>query len=198
MGNGFLSIVFTQVEDMKGELITGPSLAELLDNLYDRLKDDEAVVLMVKKDCTLICTRQKGHGDHVLKKFTNFGFAGGSSHVSVEKAKELSYAIRTIADNLPEYCYQAIAGDKAALRQTTNHLFKVYSKKAERMKVKGKPAKEIAQVLGRHDQIKRYLDLNDDELVSSIDTLIIEVPKNPETFENLDELAAIGNKAVED
>ncbi len=192
MGNGYASIIFTSVDDMRGELITGNSLAALLDNIYDQLKDDEAVVLMVKKDCTLVCTRQKGHGDHILKKFTNFGFAGSNSHVSIDKAKELSYAIRTIADNLPNYCYQAIAGDKSALRQTTKHLCKIYAKKAERMKAKGKPARQIADVLGRHDQIKRYLDLSDDELVSSIDTLVIEVPKCPEVFENLDELLAIG------
>lgn len=197
MGNGFLSIVFNQVDEMKGELTTGAGLSALLDLLYDQLRDDEAVVLMVKKDCTLVCTRQKGHGDHVLKKFTNFGFAGDYSHVSVKKAKELSDSIRTIASNLPAYCYDAIAGDKEALRQTTDHLLKVYAAKAERMKAKGKPPKEIAQVLGRHDQIKRYLDLNNDELASSIDTIIVEVPKCPETFENLDELAAIGNKVLD-
>ena len=127
-----------------------------------------------------------------MKKFTNIGFAGARNGISLGKADSLSTAIRVIADNLPEYCYDAIKGDKQALRKTTEHLFKVYKKKAERMKAKGKPNKEIAQVLTRQDEIGRYLELDDDELASVIDTLIIEVPKRPELFEELDELAAIG------
>ena len=192
MGNGFLSIVFSRVDEIKGEITTDQGLCALLDGLYSKLHEDEAVVLLVKNNCTLVCTRKKGHGDHVLKKFTNIGFAGVNNGVSLGKADSLSTSIRTIADNLPEYCYEAIKGDKKALRKTTEHLFKVYKKKAERMKAKGKPNKEIAQVLTRQDEIGRYLDLNDDELASVIDTLIIEVPKCPEKFEELDELAAIG------
>ena len=192
MSNGFLSIVFSRVDEIKGEITTNQGLEALLDSLYSKLADDEAVVLMIKNDCTLVCTRKKGHGDHVLKKFTNIGFAGNKNGISLGKADCLATAIRVIADNLPEYCYEAIKGDKKALRKTTEHLFKVYKKKAERMKAKGKPNKEIAQVLTRQDEIGRYLELNDDELASVIDTLIIEVPKRPEIFEELDELAAIG------
>ena len=170
MGNGFLSIVFSRVDEIKGEITTDQGLCALLDGLYSKLHEDEAVVLLVKNNCTLVCTRKKGHGDHVLKKFTNIGFAGVNNGVSLGKADSLSTSIR----------------------KTTEHLFKVYKKKAERMKAKGKPNKEIAQVLTRQDEIGRYLDLNDDDLASVIDTLIIEVPKCPEKFEELDELAAIG------
>jgi hypothetical protein len=197
MGNGFLSIVFSRVDEIKGEITTDNGLEALLDSLFSKLMDDEAVVLMIKNNCTLICTRKKGHGDHVLKKFTNIGFAGSKGGVSLGKAEALSNAIRTIADNLPEYCYDAIKGDEQALRKTTEHLFKVYKKKAERMKAKHKPAKEIAQVLARQDEIGRYLELEDGELSNVIDTLIIEVPKCPEKFEELDELAAIGVEEID-
>jgi hypothetical protein len=162
----------------------------MLDDLYASLDFDEAVVLMIKKDCTIICKRKKGHGDQVLKKFINFGFCP-LGH-ACRKGQSLSLAIRTIADNLPEYCYEAILGDEKALRKTTEHLLKVYKKKAERMRKKKKKAQDIAQVLARHDEIQRYLELSDVDLAASIDTLIIEVPKNPKVFEELDELVAIG------
>lgn len=192
MRNAYMSVIFSCVDEIKGEITTGHGLEVLLDSLYSNLADDEAVVLMIKSDCTLVCTRKKGHGDHVLNKFTNVGFAGKKNGVSLGKANCLATAIRGIADNLPEYCYEAIKGDKKALRKTTEHLFKVYRKKAERMKAKNKPAKEIVQVLARQDEIGRYLELDDHELANAIDTLIIEVPKCPEKFEELDELAAIG------
>ena len=198
MGNGFLSIIFSRVDEIKGELTTDRGLEALLDHLYSNLSEDEAVVLMVKNNCTLVCTRKKGHGDHVLKKFTNVGFAGSKSQISANKADVVATAVRTIADNLPEYCYDAIKGDEQALRKTTEHLFKVYRKKAERMKAKNKPAKEIAQVLARQDEIGRYLELDNSELANVIDTLIIEVPKCPEKFEELDELAAIGVEEIID
>ena len=183
MGNAFLSVVFSHVDEIKGEITTSYGLQALLDSLYSNLAEDEAVVLMIKSDCTLVCTRKKGHGDRVLNKFANVGFAGKKNGVSLGKANCLATAIRGIADNLPEYCYEAIKGDKEALRKTTEHLFKVYRKKAERMQAKKKPAEEIAQVLARQDEIGRYLELNDTELSNVIDTLIVEVPKCPEKFE---------------
>lgn len=186
MKNGFLTLLFQELDDIKGELATEMGLLALLDSLYDKLSEDESIVILVKKSCTLVCTRKRGHDDKVLKKFTNLGFGTKGSRVLTE-------AIKSLAENLPEYCYDAIAGDKAAIRKTTEHLKKVYGKKVERMKAKGASNKEIAQVLVRQDEITRFLELSDDELADVIDAVLIEIPKVPEVFEYLDELTAIGS-----
>ncbi len=182
---GYLTLFFQEIDDIKGELATEMGLLALLDKLYDLLEEDEAIVFLIKKNCTLICTRRRGHADRVLKKFTNIGYGTKGSRTLIE-------AIKSFADNLPDYCYDAIDGDKQALRRTTEHLHKVYGKKIERMRAKGKSPKDIAKVLTRQDEISRYLELGDDDLAEVIDTILIEVPKKPDHFEDLDELAAIG------
>ena len=183
MKNGFLTLFFKELDDIRGELVTEMALLALFDGLYDHLDEDEAIVLLIKKDCTVVCTRKRGRDDKILKKFTNIGFGTKGSRILIE-------AVKPLAENLPEYCYEAISGDKAALRRTTEHLHKVYGKKIERMRAKKQPAKEIARVLTRQDEISRFLELSDDELVDVIDAVLIEIPKNPELFEDLDELVA--------
>ena len=56
-------------EDLPGSIASGSGLVELLDELYNRLNDDMAVEVHVYREFTLIGTRQKGHGDKMLKKF---------------------------------------------------------------------------------------------------------------------------------
>lgn len=185
MASGFLTLFFAEIDDIRGELATEMGLLTLLDRLYDSLKEDESIVLSIKKHCTIICTRKRGHSDRVYKKFTNLGYGTKGSRTLIE-------AIKSLADNLPDYCYDAIDGDTAALRKTTEHLFKVYGKKIERMRAKGKPAKDIAMVLTRQDEIKHFLELSDDDLAEVIDTILIEIPRVPEKFENMEELASIG------
>lgn len=189
----FLSLIFQETVEMQAEVATPLGLIQLLQTYFNQLPEDGAVVLAIKHDCTLIGTRRKGHGDKIHRKLSNFGFGIGD----IERDRWLVEAIKNIAeintaDNLPEYCYEAIMGDKSALRFTTEHLQKVYRRKAERMEAKGKPKSKIAQIWSMVDQITRYLELSDDELAEAVDTILIEVPKNPKRFK--EDFTSIGGK----
>ena len=187
----FLKIEMKVGEDLPGSIASGSGLAELLDKLYSRLNDDMAVEVHVYREFTLIGTRQKGHGDKMLKKFINFGF---SPYRKNEKSDALSYAIRTIDDgDLPEYCYRAISGDLDALRRTTLHLIRAYDAKIRRMQDKGKSISEIEPFILRRDTAAHRLELEDDEFMEVSEPIIIEIPKNPEFFYNEDDVCISGN-----
>lgn len=177
---------------MQAEVATPLGLIQLLQSIFYNLPEDGAVVLAIKHDCTFIGARRKGHGVKNIHKLSNFGFGNGDT----ERERWLVEAIKNIAEinasDLPLYCYQAIMGDKYALRLTTEHLQKVYQRKAERMEKKGKPKAKIAQIWSMVDQITRYLDLSDDDLSEVVDTILIEVPKNPKRFK--EDITSIGGK----
>ncbi len=176
----FLRLEFKVGEDLAPQIISESGLIKLLDDLYDEINDSSAVEVHIYRKFVLIGTRERGHGDKMIQKFTNFGFCLNSAS---QKPDVLSYAIRTIDDgNLPEYCYKAIEGDVEALRQTTQHLVRAYDAKVRRMKEKGKPMLEIEPFVTRRDTAMRRLELPDAEFLEISEPIIIEIPKKPETF----------------
>ena len=167
-------------EELPGVIGTEQGLTALLDDLYDRLNDDQAVEIHVYREFVLVGTREKGHGDIMTKKFINFGF---SPKRQDNKSEALAFAIRSIDDgSLPEYCYRAINGDIDALRQTTTHLVRAYEAKIRRMTEKNKPFKEIEAIQTKRDIAKKRLELDDEEFVEVSEPIILEIPKNIEKF----------------
>ena len=194
MKKSFLKLESKTGEELVGNISSEAGLIELLDSLYNGLSNDMAIEVHIYRKYVLIGTRERGHGDRMIKKFTNFGFC-----LSPESGKSdaLSFAIRTIDDgNLPDYCYRAINGDVEALRQTTIHLVRAYDAKVRRMQEKGKPAIEIEPFITRRDAASRRLELSDEELVEISEPIIIEVPKDPATFYGEYDVA-IGNDDLE-
>lgn len=175
----YLRLEFKVGEELIPQIINESGLVKLLDDLYDEIDDNSAVEVHIYRKFVLVGTRERGHGDKMIQKFTNFGFLNSAS----QKPDALSYAIRTIDDgNLPDYCYKAIEGDVEALRQTTQHLVRAYDAKVRRMQEKGKPMLEIEPFVTRRDTAMRRLELSDEEFLELSEPIIIEVPKKPEAF----------------
>lgn len=179
-------------EELTPQIISEGGLARLLDDLYDGIGENAAVEIHIYRKFVLVGTRERGHGDKMVKKFTNLGF---SVEPNERKAASLAYAIRAIDDGtLPEYCYMAINGDIGALRQTTAHLVRAYDAKVRRMREKGKPAIEIEPFIARRDAAARRLEFSDDELVEVSEPIIVEIPKNSDVFYGEYDVA-IGNES---
>lgn len=87
----FLKLESKTGEELPGNIVSEAGLTELFDTLYDGLSDTTAIEIHVYRKFVLVGTREKGHGDKMVKKFTNFGF---SNHD--KKSDALSYAIRAI------------------------------------------------------------------------------------------------------
>lgn len=178
----FLRIEGKPGEELPGTFASEAGLIELLNTLYNQLTDDMAVEIHVYREYILVGTRQKGHGDKLMKKFINFGF---SPNRQDSKSDTLAYAVRSIDNgDLPEYCYRAICGDIPALRQTTEHLIRAYDAKIRRMKEKGKSAAEIEIYTQRMDTATRHLLLEDEDFMEVSEPIILEIPKNPDFFYN--------------
>ncbi|MBQ2638679.1 hypothetical protein IJF91_01295 [Candidatus Saccharibacteria bacterium] len=180
MRNVYLRIESKPGEELPGSIANESGLTQLLDDLYNRLLDNMAIEIHIYREYVLIGTREKGHGDKMLKKFINFGF---SPKRHDNKSEALTYAIRNIdGGGLPDYCYDAINGDLQALRLTTEHLVRAYDAKVRRMKEKGKTASEIETFALRRDAAKRRLTLEDEDFMEVSEPIIIEIPRNPDTF----------------
>lgn len=186
----FLKLEAKTGEELVSQITSEGGLVKLLDDLYDEIGINAAVEIHIYRKFVLVGTREKGHGDKMVKKFTNFGF---SLDPSDKRSVSLAYAIRAIDDgNLPDYCYMAINGDIEALRQTTEHVVRAYDAKIRRMQEKGKPASEIEPFITRRDTAKRRLELGDEELLEVSEPIIIEIPKDYKTFYGENDIA-IGN-----
>ena len=176
----FLKLEAKAGEELPGNIASEAGLIELLDILYDGLDETEAIEIHAYRKFVLIGTREKGHGDKMIKKFTNFGFSPESHD---KKTDSLTFAIRTIDDgSLPDYCYKAINGDIESLRQTTAHVVRAYDAKIRRMQEKGKSALEIEPFISKKEIATRRLELSDKELMEVSVPIIIEIPKNAEVF----------------
>ena len=176
----FLRFDLKTGEDLVGGIASEQGLVNIIDTLFNEIKEDEAVEIHIFRKYILIGTRKKGHGDKMLMKFTNFGFCPNSMDA---KADVLMYAIKAIDDgNLPDYCYKAIGGDPGALRQTTQHVVRAYDAKIRRMQEKDKSYAEIEPFILKRDAAKSRLELLDEDLLDVSEPIIVEVPKNPEDF----------------
>lgn len=189
--NIFLRIETRPEEELPGKVASEDGLIRILDQLYDNLRENEAVELHIYRQFILVGTRKKGHDDKLIAKFTNFGLS--------EQSGKLSFAIQAIyGESLPEYCYKAISGDASALRQTTESFVRAYDDKICRMKEKGRTAQEIEAFVLRRDAVKRRLELGDEELIGVSEPIILEIPKDPDTFYSEDDVYVAKEKTFDD
>lgn len=176
----FLRLEHKIGEELTPQIINESGLTKLLDDLYESIDKNTAVELHIYRHYILVGTRERGHGDKMIKKFNNFGFSTESRD---KKSDSLAFAIRAIDDgSLPDYCYKAIGGDVEALRQTTAHVVRAYDAKVRRMQEKGKPAIEVEPFITRRDTAARRLELSDEELLEVSEPIIIEIPKCSDVF----------------
>ena len=188
----FLKLEAGSGEELVGNISTEAGIIRILDDLFNSLTKKSAVEVHIYRHYVLIGTRDKGHGDKMVMKFTNFGFCPDSRG---SKSDSLVSAIRSIDDgNLPEYCYRAITGDVDALRQTTAHLVRAYDAKIRRMLEKAKSLSEIEVFTSKRDMAMRRLELDDKDLLEISEPIIIEIPKDPEYFYEEDEVAIGGSE----
>ena len=195
MSESFLRMPVKASEALKGEIANENGLNMVLDGLYNRLHSDEAAEIHVYQDYILVGVRQKGHGDVFMHKFTNYGF---SPNRRDNKSETLAFSIRTIDNgSLPQYCYEAINGNVDALRLTTKHLIRAYEAKVRRMTEKGKDAKLIEEYVMKVEAAKRRLTLPLEDFLTLSEPIMIEIPRNPETFYDEDEVVVSGHDGID-
>ena len=170
-------------EKLSGRVITTDALIELLNEILDCATSDEAVEVQVFRNYILVGVRKKGHGDQFMYKFTNLGYAIGDS-----KSSSLAYAIQSFDEtrSLPDYFYDVISGDKAAIREINKHLVRALEAKIARMVKKRKHPNMIKPYKDQFYAARRRLECSDEELFAKTEPLIIEIPKNPEVFYSSD------------
>lgn len=166
-------------EKLSGRVITTDALIELLNEILDCATSDEAVEVQVFRNYILVGVRKKGYGDRFMYKFTNYGYAIGDS-----KSSSLGYAIQSIDEtrSLPDYFYDAISGDKAAIREINKRLVRALEAKITRMVKRRKHPNLIKPYKDQFDAARRRLECSDEELFIKTEPIIIEVPKNPGDF----------------
>ena len=74
----FLRFDLKTGEDLVGGIAREQGLVNIIDTLFNEIKEDEAVEIHIFRKYILIGTRKKVHGDKMLMKFTNFGFCPNS------------------------------------------------------------------------------------------------------------------------
>lgn len=205
-----------QIAKLKGEIASEKGLLAYLCEIYDSLKDDEAVEIKAYREFILIGKRRLGASSVYMHKFINYGLSKGN------RTETLSYAIRAIdGGDLPDYCYDAINGNIQALRKTTEHLVKVYNAKTKRLteqlenldsldvmyqmiselhleedasyeEVKARLKVKISELEEKSVVVAKRLDKDDDEFLALTEPVLIEIPKCYDIFHNKhDDLVAI-------
>ena len=161
---------------LNSSVITTDALIELLNEIFVCAHSDEAVEIQVFRKYILVGVRKKGYGDQFMYKFTNFGYAIGDS-----KSSSLAYAIQSIDEtrSLPDYVYDAISGDKAAIRKINKRLVRALEAKTTRMVKRRKHPNMIKPYKDQLAAARRRLECSDEDLFIKTEPIMIEIPKDP-------------------
>ena len=178
-----------KIESMKGEIASENGLSGLLNRIFDGLGDIEAAEIKVYREFILVGKRIRGHGSRYSYKFVNYGLA--------KRSDGLYFAIKSIdGGSLPNYCYDAIAGDVNALRKTTVHYARALDAKIARLKEKGKDKKLIEYYESERDKVLKRLEKDDEDFLELSEPILIEIPRNVDIFYDEDDVMISGDDGI--